>query len=94
MFNVYNQPCQNCLFSKDRIVSLERAKTIVAECLEAQTHFICHKSEDGEVCCHRFYKKFKNKIAKLQIFERLNMVVFKKQPSAEPLMPYHKMRHK
>ena len=92
MFNVYSQSCKNCLLSKDRIVSLERAKTIVGECLEKQTHFICHQSsmEGGEVCCHRFYKKFKDKIAKLQIFERLNMITFEKQQPSEPLMPHRK----
>ena len=97
MFNVYDQPCKNCLLSKDRIVSPERAKIIIGECLKAQTHFICHKSsmEGGEVCCHRFYKKFKNRIAKLQIFERLNMITFKKQQSAdELLMPHRKYSFK
>ena len=92
MLKVYNEPCRNCLFSKDRIVSPERTKVVIGECVEGQTHFICHKSsmEGGEVCCHGFYKTFKNKIAKLQIFERLNMIAFEKQHPAEPLTPYRK----
>jgi hypothetical protein len=80
MFDVYDQPCKNCLFSKDRIVSPKAAKEIITECLEQQTHFICHKSsmKGGEVCCHSFYKKFIDKIDKLQIFERLNLIRFQK----------------
>ena len=96
MFDVYDQPCKNCLFSKDLIVSPKTAKEIITECLEQQTHFICHKSsmEGGEVCCHRFYKKFRGKIAKLQIFERLNLIRFEKQPTGEPLTPYQKFANK
>jgi hypothetical protein len=92
MFKVYEESCNNCLLSKDRIVSPESAKATIEKCLEAQTHFICHKSsmEGGEVCCNRFFKKFKNRITKLQIFERLNMITFEKQQPAKPLLPYRK----
>ena len=96
MFDVYDQPCKNCLFSKDRIVSPKAAKEIIAECVEQQTHFICHKSsmEGGEICCHSFYKKFSGKIAKVQIFEWLNLIRFEKQPTDEPLTPYQKFANK
>jgi hypothetical protein len=96
MFDIYDQPCKNCLLSKERIVSPKEAKRVIAECVEHQTHFVCHKSsmEGGDVCCHSFYKKFRSKIAKIQIFERLNLITFKKQPAAEPLTPYQKFAKK
>ena len=96
MFDIYDQPCKNCLLSKERIVSPKAVKQIIAECVEQQTHFVCHKSsmEGGDVCCHSFYKKFRGKIAKIQIFELLNLITFKKQTAAEPLTPYQKFAKK
>lgn len=52
---VFNHSCQNCLLSKDRIVSPERAKEIIGECKKKQKHFICHKSDD--IVCRTFYDK-------------------------------------
>ena len=33
MKQIFNKPCKNCLFSKDRIVSQERANEIINDCV-------------------------------------------------------------
>lgn len=82
MFQVYQSSCENCLFSKNRIVSPERAKEIISTCLKEQTHFICHKSsmEGGEICCHSFYKKLGKRVGKIKVFEHLGIITFSNQP--------------
>ena len=41
--------CSQCLCSPRRIVPKERARQIISDCLENETHFICHKSPTGEI---------------------------------------------
>lgn len=41
--------CSQCLCSPQRIVSKERAADIIRHCRKNATHFVCHKSPDGEV---------------------------------------------
>ena len=58
MLKVFNQCCKNCLLSDDRIVSPSRAKELIQDCSENQTHFICHKATikcDKEIVCKKFY---------------------------------------
>lgn len=56
---VYKKPCKNCLYSKNKIVSNERKAQLLKGCKEENTFFVCHVSsiENGNVCCHNFYKK-------------------------------------
>lgn len=42
-------PCGQCLTSRDRIVSGERAAELVRGCRETNTKFICHKTS-GTAC--------------------------------------------
>lgn len=83
MFKVYSKCCNQCLFSKNKIVSEERKKNIIQECLANDTHFICHKatiSDGQDICCKGFYRRFKAKISKLQVFEHLKLIQWVKQP--------------
>lgn len=41
--------CSQCLCSPQRIVSKDRARQIISDCLTTGNHFVCHKSPDGEV---------------------------------------------
>lgn len=41
--------CSECLCSANRIVSVNRARQIIIDCCRTHTHFICHKSPDGEI---------------------------------------------
>jgi len=40
--------CSQCLCSAQRIVPKSRARQIITDCLETGTHFVCHKSPDGQ----------------------------------------------
>ena len=41
---ICEKKCDECLFTKNRLVSVERAKELILECLENDQYFICHKS--------------------------------------------------
>lgn len=55
-FKVMCRACDQCLFSKERIVSGERAAEIIRDTRQRNTHFICHKSPRGnEITCHEHH---------------------------------------
>lgn len=85
MLKVYRECCSNCLFSKDRIVSKERMKEIISDCLQNQRHFICHTATMNEekVVCKTFYDKLGHKSQMVRIAERLNAIEFVEQPTGE-----------
>lgn len=58
MFKVKKECCNQCLFSKDKIVSNKRRQEILNDCRQNDNHFICHKASmnDEDICCHDFYK--------------------------------------
>ncbi len=57
MFRVYKQPCKECLFSKNRIVSPKRASLLLKEIRANDSHFVCHQASlrNEEICCRKFY---------------------------------------
>jgi len=79
---VYKDCCQNCLLSKDSIVSPTTRKQILQKCAKEQSHFICHKAtiENKEILCKSFYDKFGHFSQMIRIAERLNFVEFIEQP--------------
>lgn len=58
---VMKQQCDQCLFSKNRIVSAKRAKQVIADCLAKDTYFVCHKASirHEEVACAGFVERYK-----------------------------------
>lgn len=93
-FKVYNRPCKNCLMTKNRIVSPERAAEILQSCAQDQVHFVCHKDSMGEnegVCCKKFYDDMGEKIQMIRIAERLNAIEFVEQPDNEKLPTWDEM---
>lgn len=94
MLKVYNKPCKNCLLTKDRIVSSERAKEIIEDCNNPKTgfptHFTCHKaSMNGEdICCHKFFDTFKDINEKLILCKGLGYYEMVPQSNEEKLPPY------
>jgi hypothetical protein len=55
---VFLKRCDQCLFSRNRIVPRERAAEIVKECKRKKSHFICHKATiDGneDIMCRGYY---------------------------------------
>lgn len=54
---VMETACDQCLFSKNRIVPAARVRQILKECERDDTHFVCHKATIAgrDVCCRTFY---------------------------------------
>lgn len=99
LLKVYKTPCKNCLLSKDRIVSSQRAKEIIKETTDADSYFICHKSSmnGGEVCCNRYYQEIGDKSLKIEILNELNKIIngqiieFVEHEDNKRLTPYNEM---
>lgn len=76
MFQVRKSKCDQCLFSKNKIVSDARKKDILSQCKKEDTHFNCHKAQlkGGKipVCCRGFYNTATSNL--IRISQRLNMV--------------------
>ena len=87
---VYAEPCQNCLLSPDRIVSSKRAKQIIKDCAQNQTHFICHKaSMNGQdICCKTFFDTLGHLSKNIQFAKWLDVVKFIPLPDGEKLISY------
>jgi len=90
MLKVYKTCCKNCLLSKSRIVSPNRAKQIVSDCSRNQTHFICHKSDD--IVCRQFYDKLGYVSQMIRIAKRLNSIEFIEQTDSEKLITFEEMK--
>lgn len=83
-FLVTEKQCDQCLMSKDKIVSSERRNEILQQCRESDTHFICHKhtiaDENSNVCCRGFYDSNPMATNLMRIALRLNAVKTVKEP--------------
>lgn len=79
-FNVRDKACSNCLFTKNRIVSKQRADQIVEDCLTDGKHFTCH--EFHNVCCRNFFDIHKDDIPIIKFATQINRInwVDSKQP--------------
>jgi hypothetical protein len=63
MLTVCSQQCDQCLFSKNRIVSERRKKEIMAECRRSDSHFVCHKTKDA--VCAGFYQSHSTNLIRI-----------------------------
>ncbi len=90
MCKVYSECCQNCLLSKDRIVSPKAAKEILKEVISTQSHFICHKAtiENKDIVCKSFYDNFKQYSKLIRFAEWLGILEFVPHTNNEKLIPY------
>jgi hypothetical protein len=96
MLKVYQECCQNCLLSKDRIVSPKRAKDLLKEIEEKQSYFVCHKASmnNEEIVCKKFFDELGHQSQMIRIAERLNAVQFIEQNNNEKLMSYASMSNR
>jgi hypothetical protein len=94
MLKVFKECCKNCLLSENRIVSPKRAKEIIKDCAENQTHFICHKAsmKDEEVVCKKFFDTIGYKSQMVRIAQRLNALQFVDQSDSEKLPTYQDLK--
>jgi len=74
---VQRKMCNQCLFSKNKIVSDKRKAQLLKECRDNNNHFICHKATiKGErVTCRAFYDKCTN-IQISQLLESIGEIQF------------------
>lgn len=80
-FYVMAEACEQCLFTKDRVVSGSRAAEIIRQCNDHDTHFECHKGSlvGRNICCRGFYDSQKN-TSVIRLSEVLQNVVFVGKP--------------
>lgn len=76
MFKVTEERCNECLFSKNKIVKNARRKEVITDCLRDGSHFICHKASIAgeDICCKGFYETQNCNL--IRIAQRLNAVKF------------------
>ena len=96
MLKVYQECCNNCLLSKDRIVSPKIAKDLLKEIEEKQSYFVCHKAsmKGEEIVCKNFFDNLGHQSQMIRIAERLNAVQFVEQKNNEKLIPYTSMNER
>lgn len=49
---IARKPCSQCLTSRNRIVSANRATNLIRECRDGDKHFICHKGSIAGLNLH------------------------------------------
>tara|TARA_R110000851_G_C12669274_1_gene522425 strand:+ start:72 stop:341 length:270 start_codon:yes stop_codon:yes gene_type:complete len=78
MLKVMKTPCDQCLFTKNKIVSDSRRAQLLQDISKKQSHFICHKAtiSGTEHCCKNFYEKLGETSNMIRIAKRLNMIEF------------------
>lgn len=76
MLEIMKRQCDQCLFSKNRIVNAARKAEIIRGCIRKDTHFMCHKAtiDKKEVVCAGFYARHTSQL--IRIAGRLNMLKF------------------
>lgn len=73
-FRICAERCDECLFSKDKIVSERRKKEVIREACQGQGYFICHKTDDA--CCRGFFDSYGYSIQIYRIASRLGFVIW------------------
>lgn len=84
-FLVCEKRCDQCLFSKDRIVDEPRMREVLATCESEDKYFECHKHSmvDAHVCCRGFYDKDPMATNLMRIAARLGVIRFVPEPEHE-----------
>lgn len=73
---VCEKQCHQCLFSRNRIVSLARKKQILQQCIEQDAPFECHvgTAKNQSVICRGFYDRIS--VNRIRIAERMEWLTF------------------
>jgi hypothetical protein len=81
---VCEKKCDQCLFSKDRIVSGERMAEILRDCEREDLHFECHKGSIAgrNVVCRGFYDQKTSKA--IRFAQWLGVVKFVDPSTGKP----------
>lgn len=86
---VCDRVCDECLFSKHRVVGSPRMKELIAGAIAADAHFICHKHslradlsegavtwQQANVCCRAYYDQIGPRVLVIRLALMLGIVVF------------------
>ncbi len=73
---VCEKRCDQCLFSKAKIVDDQRRAQLLADCKKSGRYFLCHKStiKKRAVVCRGFFDEVPNRAC--QVAKRLDLVAF------------------
>lgn len=78
-FLVAEKRCAQCLYTKNRIVSEDRAAQLIAECKESGSYFVCHKGSltgNDQLCCNGYYEDAKDTAKVILLARALHVVKF------------------
>lgn len=77
-FDVCDKPCDQCLFSSNKVVSEERKLEILSEVSRNDTHFLCHKHsiEGRDVVCHGDFSRDTRRTLVSRLANKLGNIVF------------------
>lgn len=73
---VCEKRCNECLFTKDRVVGSKRAKEVISQCLKEDKYFFCHKGTINgvDIVCAGFYERFFRDILSLRFATAFNII--------------------
>lgn len=73
---VCQKQCDQCLFSKNRIVTLARKKEILKDAIEKDRHFECHKGTmiGIPIVCRGFYDRMTSQL--IRIAQKMDWITF------------------
>ena len=73
---ILSKRCDQCLFSKARIVSAARKRELLADIRRTQGYFVCHKATQAgeDAMCRGFHDERGPESQMLRIAGRLNMI--------------------
>ena len=77
-FPVSKRSCNECLFSKNKVVSDDAKQDILEECAQKDAHFLCHKAtgKGQDVCCRGFYDHDPGATQLMRVAGRLGRIQF------------------
>lgn len=78
MLKICKKPCNQCLFSDNKIVGDKRKAEIIRDCLSKDTHFECHKGtiKGEQIVCRGWFDRYTSQM--IRIAGRLNAIEFVK----------------
>lgn len=77
--------CNECLFSKNKVVSDERRDDVLETCMRRGAHFECHKASKHklEAVCRGFYDSEEHTTRLIHVARLLKAVRFVKEEDLE-----------
>jgi hypothetical protein len=88
-FQVCAEQCNECLFTKHRVVGSRRMKEVIDGAVAGDSYFICHKhslrvidsdgeltAQHGSVCCRAYFDTFGRDVLVVRLARMLGRVVF------------------